>query len=54
MSDNIKIKKVPISASQTFQGQKLIRQVVQPIPYTAAQKRVNRNTIEEFKLTKKE
>jgi hypothetical protein len=53
-SENMKIYDVPVSASQTFQGQKLIRQVVPPIPYSGAHKRIHRRTIEEFNLTKRE
>lgn len=53
-SDVVKLKYVPVAASQTCQGQKLIRPIVDAVPYSAACKRLSPHTIEQFNLTKKE
>lgn len=44
---------VPKLASQTFMGQKLLKPIVNPIPYTHL-KPINQDTVEEFNLNKKE
>lgn len=53
-SENILIRRVPRTASQTCRGQILIKPIVRPIPYTGLNKRLGRKTVEEFRLNKHE
>lgn len=50
----LKINRVPKTASQTCQGQVLIRPVVKPIPYSGYSAALHPTTIEQFKMSKKE
>jgi hypothetical protein len=41
-------------ATQTFMGQKMFKPVIDPIPYNTQVKPIRKQTVEEFKLDKKE
>lgn len=53
-SQNIQIRRVPRTASQTCRGQVLIKPIVRPIPYTGLNKRLGKKTVEEFRLNSHE
>ena len=44
---------IPKTASQTFRGQKLLKSIISPIPYSGS-KPINENTQEEFNITPNE
>lgn len=53
-SKYLKVKRVPSTASQTCMGQRLIRPVIDPIPYSQKHKNIqllSKETIEDFGLT---
>lgn len=53
-SRQIIISKIPQAASQTCQGQTLLKPVVKPIPYTGNGTKLTKKTILEFNLSKKD
>lgn len=53
-SENLKINRVPRTASQTCRGQILIKPIIRPIPYLGLNKRLGKKTVEEFKLNSHE
>mmetsp|Transcript_13546 Transcript_13546/g.21137 ORF Transcript_13546/g.21137 Transcript_13546/m.21137 type:complete len:129 (+) Transcript_13546:842-1228(+) len=53
-SKNLTLTRVPKAASQTCQGQVLLKPVIKPVPYTGIKNRLLKSTIDEFRLTKKE
>jgi hypothetical protein len=53
-SAKININRVPKTASQTCQGQMLIKPLIQPIPFTGLNNALPMTTATEFKLTEKD
>ena len=53
-SAKIQINRVPKTASQTCQGQALIKPIVAPIPFTGLNCQLPRETIKTFKLTERD
>ena len=53
-SNNLEIKRVPKTASQTCRGQVLIKPIVKPIPYTGLNKKLGKKTVTEFNLNEAE
>ena len=50
-SRRLKITTVPMNATQTVRGSKLIRPLIEPIAYSAAGRQLRQATVEEFKLS---
>ena len=53
-STKVSFNKIPQAASQTCQGQRLIKPSVESIPYTGKSFSLNPETVKEFGLSKKE
>ena len=53
-SENLKVKRVPQTASQTCMGQRMIRPVIAPIPFKAKHRKMkqfSKETMKDFGLT---
>ena len=51
-SSVLRLNNIPKTASTTCKGQLLIRPIVEPIPYTGPSRAFDKDTIDEFGLTK--